>query len=73
MGTPRNQSSVFTMETVIIPAAEKARQLRSKIKVMLIVFFDSCGIVHHEYAPQSQTTVSYTHLDVYKRQYKHPV
>ncbi|GFT53187.1 protein GVQW3 [Trichonephila clavipes] len=30
------------------PRPKKARQVRSKIKVMLIVFFDADGIVHHE-------------------------
>jgi hypothetical protein len=27
---------------------------RSKIKVLLVVFFDSKGIVHHEYVPYGQ-------------------
>jgi len=29
--------------------------VRSKIKVMLLVFIDSEGIVHHEYTPDGQT------------------
>ena len=29
--------------------------MRSKTKVMLLAFFDSEGIVHHEYAPDRQT------------------
>ena len=33
---------------------KKARQDRSNIKVLL-TFFDSRGVVHHEYAPQGQT------------------
>ncbi|XP_011867391.1 PREDICTED: putative uncharacterized protein FLJ37770, partial [Vollenhovia emeryi] len=37
------------------PRPKKARQVRSKIKVMLTVFFDVRGIVHHEYAPEGQT------------------
>ncbi|KAJ4432967.1 hypothetical protein ANN_15224 [Periplaneta americana] len=32
----------------------RKRQVRSKIKVMLTVFFDVRGIVHHEYAPEGQ-------------------
>ena len=47
---------------------------------MLTVFFNHQGVIHHEYAPEGQTVltmsttslfsvaVSYTHLDVYKRQ-----
>lgn len=34
---------------------KKARQIRSNIKVRLIVFFDSQGIVHWKFAPQHQT------------------
>jgi hypothetical protein len=30
-------------------------QVRSNVKVMLTVFFDSHGVVHNEYAPQSTT------------------
>jgi len=28
--------------------------IRSKIKVMLVVFFDWKGIVHHEFVPRGQ-------------------
>ena len=37
------------------PRLKKVRQVQSKIKVMLTVFFDIHGIVHHEYAPVGQT------------------
>jgi len=33
------------------PRPKKERQVRSKTKVMLLAFFDSESIVHHEYAP----------------------
>ena len=33
------------------PRPKKGRQVRNKTKVMLLAFFDSEGIVHHEYAP----------------------
>ncbi|GFT74322.1 hypothetical protein TNCV_538871, partial [Trichonephila clavipes] len=46
----RNKAAVVTMENPGSPRP-KARQVRSKIKVMLIVFLDADGIVHHEYAP----------------------
>jgi len=35
----------------------KGRQVRSKTKVMSLAFFDSEGIVHHEYAPDRQTII----------------
>ena len=34
---------------------QDARMSRSKMKVMLIVFFDAKGIVHHEYVPPGKT------------------
>ena len=42
------------------PRPKKARQVRSNVKVMLTAFFDSRGVVHHEYAPQGQSTKSTT-------------
>ena len=36
------------------PRPEIARMSRSKIKVMLVVFFDCKGIVHHEFVPRGQ-------------------
>jgi len=37
------------------PRTKKAPKSRSKIKTMLIVFFDIRGVVHHEYVPAGQT------------------
>jgi hypothetical protein len=37
------------------PRPKKAQQVRSKVKVLLTVFFDYRGIVHHSYAPEGQT------------------
>ena len=37
------------------PRPKKARQVRSNVKVLLTVFLDSRGVVHHEYALQGQT------------------
>jgi hypothetical protein len=50
------------VETYIIPEAKKSTQVLSNVKVMLTVFFDSRGVVHHEYAPQGTTiTKEYYH------------
>ena len=43
------------MEGPHVSATKKGCQARSKTKVMLLAFFDSEGIVHHEYAPDGQT------------------
>jgi len=37
------------------PRPKKARQVKSNIKTMLIVFFDIDGLVHHEFIPTGQT------------------
>ncbi|GFX25331.1 hypothetical protein TNCV_1274911 [Trichonephila clavipes] len=51
------------MENPGSPRPKKARQMQSKIKVILIVFFDAVGIVHDEYAPQGQTVNKEFYLD----------
>jgi len=40
---------------------------RSKTKVMLLAFFDSEGIVHHEYPPDGQTNNKEFYLEVLRR------
>jgi len=37
------------------PWPKKARQVKSNIKTTLIVFFDTDGLVHHEFIPTGQT------------------
>jgi len=49
------------------PRPKKARQVRSKVKVTLIVLFDMEGIVHYEYVPQGQTVNQQFYLQVLKR------
>ena len=43
---------------------KKGRQVWSKTKVMLLTFFDSEGIIHHEYAPDGQTINKEFYLEV---------
>jgi len=49
------------------PRPKKVRQVRSKVKVMLIIFFDMEGIVHYEYVPQGQTVNQQFYLQVLTR------
>lgn len=49
------------------PRPKKVRQSRSNVKVMLTVFFDHEGIVHHEYAPAGQTITKEYYLEVLRR------
>jgi len=55
------------------PGPKKARQVRSKVKVMLIVFFDMEGIVHYEYVPQGQTVNQWFYIQVLKRLASHGI
>ena len=43
------------MTHICITTSEKARMSKSKVKSMLICFFDSQGIVHTEFVPEGQT------------------
>ena len=49
------------------PRPKKGRQVRSKTMVMLLPFFDSEGIVHHEYAPDGQTINKEFYPEVLRR------
>lgn len=44
----------------------KSKQVRSNVKIMLTFFFDSCGLVHHEYA-QGQNITKEHFLEVIRR------
>jgi hypothetical protein len=46
------------------PRPKKAQWVRSKVKVLLTVFFDYRGIVHHTYAPEGQTINKEYYLEV---------
>ncbi|XP_011859147.1 PREDICTED: putative uncharacterized protein FLJ37770 [Vollenhovia emeryi] len=42
------------------PRPKKARQVRSNVKVLLTVFFDCRGVVHHEFLSQGRTVNNIT-------------
>ncbi|UYV74923.1 hypothetical protein LAZ67_12001814, partial [Cordylochernes scorpioides] len=46
------------------PRPKKARQVRSNVKVLMTVFFDCMGVVHHEFLPQSRTVNKEYYLQV---------
>ena len=55
------------MEAFRLAKTEKARQVRSNVKVMLTVFFDFNGIMHHEFLPRGQTVNKEYYLQVQRR------
>ncbi|UYV80207.1 hypothetical protein LAZ67_18002011 [Cordylochernes scorpioides] len=46
------------------PRPKKARQVRSNVKVLLTLFFDCRGVVHHEFLPQGRTVNKEYYLQV---------
>ncbi|UYV68990.1 CLCN3 [Cordylochernes scorpioides] len=49
------------------PRPKKVRKAPSKVKVMLTVFFDYQGIVHHEFQQQGSTITADSYLGVLRR------
>ena len=49
------------------PRPKKARMSRSRVKTMIIVFFESRGIVHKEFVPPGQTVNHAFYKDVLER------
>jgi hypothetical protein len=52
------------------PRPKKARQMKSKVKSMLISFFDIKGIVHNEFALAGQTVNSAYYCEILQRLYE---
>jgi len=55
------------MEDAVLSATEKTRQVCSNMKSMLIIFFDSQGIVHKEFVPPGQTVNRNFYCEVLRR------
>ena len=49
------------------PRPKKARQVRSNVKVLFIVFFDCDGVVHYEFLPKGRTVNKEYYLEVMRR------
>jgi hypothetical protein len=54
------------MEDSRVSEAKKSRQVWNKVKVMSTAFCDHEGVVHHEYAPDSQTVSKENYLEVFR-------
>ncbi|UYV67061.1 hypothetical protein LAZ67_4003788 [Cordylochernes scorpioides] len=61
----KRQSCAWHTKSSLRP--KKARMSKSRIKTMIIVFFDIRGIVHCEFVPQGQTVNSAFYLEVLRR------
>ena len=49
------------------PSPKKARQVRSKVKLMLTVFFGHEGVVHDNYAADSETVNRENYVEILRR------
>ncbi|UYV64539.1 hypothetical protein LAZ67_3001141 [Cordylochernes scorpioides] len=49
------------------PRFKKARMIKSKLKCLLITFFDVKGLVHFEFVSEGQTINQHYYIDVLKR------
>ena len=58
----RDQTAKFGMAHENSPHPKKARMSRFSMKIMIIVFFDSRGIVHKEFVPPGQTITPSTKM-----------
>jgi hypothetical protein len=52
---PETKQISSQCKTSSSPRPKKVRRVLSKVKTMLIAFFDAEGLVHHEFLPQRQT------------------
>jgi len=63
----RNESPITVGVRNVAATKKKSRQVRSHVKVMLTVFFDSEGVVHYEFLPQGGTVSKEYYLEVMQR------
>jgi len=49
------------------PKGKKVRLQTSKVKTMLVCFYDSKGIINHEFVPEGQTVTGSFYLSVLER------
>ena len=55
------------MESPHFPRPKTAWKLRSKIKIMLIAFFDARGVVRFRFLPQGQTINQHVYKETMRR------
>ncbi|UYV65965.1 hypothetical protein LAZ67_3006016 [Cordylochernes scorpioides] len=65
--TQRQSAKVPNGSQKTLHKPKKTRKVPSKIKTMLITFFDSRGIIHKEFVPAGQTITGEYYLNVLKR------
>ncbi|KAM0734110.1 Mariner Mos1 transposase [Formica fusca] len=64
---PETKRQSATWKSPEEPKVQKTRQTPSKIKAMLIAFYNSKGLVLHEFLPSGQTVTGAFYLEVLRR------
>ena len=64
---PETKRQIAQWETANSPRPKKFRQSKSRVKTMLLTFFDIRGIVHYEFVPTGQTVNQVYYLEVLER------
>jgi len=64
---PETKQQLSQWKSPNSPRSKKARQVRSNVKSMLIVFLNIQGIVHKEFIPPGQTVNGKFYCEVFKR------
>ena len=64
---PETKRQSMHWKTPTSPRVKKARMSKSKLKVMLIVFFDINGIIMIEWVPQGQTVNQHYYIETLKK------
>ena len=64
---PETKQQSEEWHTKSSPHPKKARMSRSRVKIMIIVYFDSRGIVHKEFVPPGHTVNHAFYKDILER------
>lgn len=64
---PETKAQSSEWHTPASPRPKKARMSKSRIKTMLIVFFDKRGLIHKEFVPQGKTVNAEFYKEVLQR------
>ena len=60
---------ISQLNTKVLNGSHQHHQ-KSKVKKMLVCFYDSKGIIHHEFVPEGQTVTGSFYLSVLEHQWK---
>ncbi|XP_054723716.1 protein GVQW3-like [Uloborus diversus] len=64
---PETKRQSAEWHTTASPHQKKARMSKSRVKSMLIVFFDVKGVMHHEFVPPGKTVTGQFYKEVLQR------